>query len=142
MLFSKKSRRQVAEINVVPYVDVMLVLLVIFMATAPVIMQGVQVDLPKMNAKAIDGKKDSLPIVVSMDANENLYLNIAANPTKPIDYKQLQIEVAAAISRDPSRIVTIKADQQISYKQVLQTMVLLQASGVASVGLETEGISN
>lgn len=140
LLNNKKSRRQVAEINVVPYVDVMLVLLVIFMATAPIIMQGVQVDLPKMHAKPLDGKKDNFPIVVSVDAQENLYLNIASNPTKPIDQKQLQIEVAAAILRDPSRLVTVKADQHVSYKLVLQAMVLLQASGVESVGLETEGI--
>jgi biopolymer transport protein TolR len=140
LINNKKSRRQVAEINVVPYVDVMLVLLVIFMATAPMIMQGVQINLPKMHAKTLEGKKDNCPIVVSVDSAENLYLNIAANPNKPIDQKQLQIEVAAAILRDPSRIVTVKADQQVSYKSVLHAMVLLQTSGVASVGLETEGV--
>jgi biopolymer transport protein TolR len=139
---NKNNRRQVAEINVVPYVDVMLVLLVIFMATAPMVMQGVQVNLPQMNAKAIEGNKDNPPVVVTIDVNNNLYLNISAHPTNPIDYKQLQIQVAAAVSRDPSRIVTVKADQAVSYKQVLQTMVLLQASGVASVGLETEGVSS
>jgi len=141
MLFNKKSRRQVAEINVVPYVDVMLVLLVIFMATAPIIMQGVQVDLPKMQAKAIDSKKDNFPIVVSIDEQENLYLNIANNPTKPIDQKQLQIEVAAAVVRDPSRLVTVRADKRVSYNVVLRSMVLLQTSGVVSVGLETGGSS-
>ena len=142
LLNNKRSRRQVAEINVVPYVDVMLVLLVIFMATAPIIMQGVQVDLPKMQAKPIESKKDSFPIVVSIDEQSNLYLNIASSPTKPIDQKQLQIEVAAAILRDPTRMVTVKADQHVAYKQVLQAMVLLQTSGVASVVLETEGIEN
>ena len=136
---NKKSRRQVAEINVVPYVDVMLVLLVIFMATAPIIMQGVQVDLPKMQAKAIDSKKDNFPIVVSIDEQENLYLNIANNPTKPIDHKQLQIEVAAAVLRDPSRLVTVRADKRVNYSVVLRSMVLLQVSGVLSVGLETGG---
>lgn len=140
MILSKKlKRRQVAEINVVPYIDVMLVLLVIFMATAPVIMQGVQVDLPKMQAKALTDNQDNFPVVISVDHQENLYLNIASNPTQPIDHKQLQIEVAAAIARDPSRIVTVKADQNVSYKQVLYAMVLLQASGVNSVGLETDG---
>lgn len=140
MILSKKlKRRQVAEINVVPYIDVMLVLLVIFMATAPVIMQGVQVDLPKMHAKALTDNPDNFPVVISVDHKENLYLNIASNPTQPIDHKQLQIEVAAAIARDPLRIVTVKADQNVSYKQVLYAMVLLQASGVNSVGLETDG---
>lgn len=143
MLNKKTHRRQVAEINVVPYIDVMLVLLVIFMATAPVIMQGVQVDLPKMQAKAlIDTNQEHFPVVVSLDHQENLYLNIASNPLQPIDHKQLQIEVAAAITKDPSRLVTVKADQNVSYKTVLSTMVLLQASGVESVGLETESIEN
>lgn len=138
----KVKRRQVAEINVVPYVDVMLVLLVIFMATAPAIMQGVQVDLPKIQAKTLINNLENYPVVVSVDHQENLYLNIAANPTQPIDHKQLQIEVAAAISKDSSRLVTVKADQSVSYKIVLYTMVLLQASGVESIGLETETIES
>ena len=137
---NKRHRRQVAEINVVPYIDVMLVLLVIFMATAPIIMQGVQVNLPKMQAKTIDNKKDNFPIVVSIDDQENLYLNISNNPTKAIDEKQLQIEVAAAILRDSTRLVTVKADNRVSYNTVLKAMVLLQTSGVASVGLETSGV--
>ena len=144
LLGNKKSRRQVAEINVVPYVDVMLVLLVIFMATAPIIMQGVQVDLPKMEAKPIEGKKDNnnFPVIVSVDSQENLYLNIANNPTKPIDHKQLQIEVAAAVLRDPSRVVIVRADSRVSYQSVLRAMVLLQTSGVLSVGLETGGAAS
>lgn len=136
---NKKTRRQVAEINVVPYVDVMLVLLVIFMATAPIIMQGVQVNLPKMQAKVIEGKKDNLPIVVSVDEQENLYLNISNNPIKPIDHKELQIEVAAAVLRDPARLVTVRADSRVRYNAVLRAMVLLQTSGVVTVGLETGG---
>lgn len=140
LLSNKRHRRQVAEINVVPYIDVMLVLLVIFMATAPIIMQGVQVNLPKMQAKAIDSKKDNFPIVVSIDDQENLYLNISNNPTKSINEKQLQIEVAAAILRDSNRLVTVKADHRVSYNTVLKAMVLLQTSGVASVGLETSGV--
>ena len=136
----RSYRRQVAEINVVPYIDVMLVLLVIFMATAPMIMQGVQVDLPKMNAKALAVEANDFPIVVSIDHQENIYLNIASNPAKPIDHKQLQIEVAAALTRHPDRLVTVKADQKANYKTVLYAMVLLQASGVKSVGLETEGL--
>lgn len=139
LLNNKRSRRQVAEINVVPYVDVMLVLLVIFMATAPAIMQGVQVNLPKMQAKTIESKKDNFPIVVSIDDKENIYLNISDSPIKPIDEKNLQIEVAAAMLRDPARLVTVKADHRVSYNTVLKAMVLLQISGVPSVGLETSG---
>ena len=139
LLNNKKSRRQVAEINVVPYVDVMLVLLVIFMATAPAIMQGVQVNLPKMQAKTIESKKDNFPIVVSIDDKENIYLNISDSPTKPVNEKNLQIEVAAAMLRDPTRLVTVKADHRVSYNTVLRAMVLLQISGVPSVGLETSG---
>jgi biopolymer transport protein TolR len=118
----------------------MLVLLVIFMATAPMIMQGVQVYLPKMQAKAITNEQNSVPIIVSLDQQENLYLNIAESPTKPIAEKQLQIEIAAAILQNPQRIVTVKADERVSYQKVLHAMVLLQSSGVESVGLETEGV--
>ena len=97
LLNNKTARRQVAEINVVPYVDVMLVLLVIFMATAPAIMQGVQVNLPKMRAKTIESKQDNFPIVVSIDDKENIYLNISDSPTKPVNEKNLQIEIPPGV---------------------------------------------
>lgn len=133
-----RRRRSIAEINVVPYIDVMLVLLVIFMVTAPMIHQGVNVDLPAASAKPL-AQNANLPIVVSVNNKGELFLNISPDPTSPIHYSKLQAEVAAAILRDPKRQVTVKADKRVSYNTVLDAMVLLQHAGVPSVGLETIG---
>lgn len=132
-------RRAIAEINIVPYVDVMLVLLVIFMITAPIINQGVEVDLPSASAKALANNMP-MPIVVSVDKKAKLFLNISAAPSSPINGSVLQAEVAAALQRDPKRPVIVKADKTVSYDNVLQTMVLLQQAGVPNVGLETSNV--
>jgi biopolymer transport protein TolR len=133
---SKFNRRSIAEINVVPYIDVMLVLLVIFMATTPLITQGVEVDLPVASAKALSSDTP-MPVVVSINSQGEVFLNIAATPKKPITADIVQAEVAAALSLNPKRQVLVRADKDVSYSLVMQTMVLLQASGVPSVGLET-----
>lgn len=133
-----RKRRSIAEINVVPYIDVMLVLLVIFMVTAPMINQGVAVDLPTANAKPLP-KDTALPIIVSVNNKGELFLNISPDPQSPIHAHKLQVEVAAAILRDAKRPVMVKADKRVSYNTVLDAMVLLQQAGVPSVGLETIG---
>lgn len=133
-----RKRRSIAEINVVPYIDVMLVLLVIFMVTAPMINQGVAVELPTANAKPL-AKEAALPIIVSVNNKGDLFLNISADPTSPIHASKLQAEVAAAIMRDAKRQVMVKADKRVSYDTVLEAMVLLQHAGVPSIGLETIG---
>lgn len=130
------QRRSIAEINIVPYVDVMLVLVVILMVTAPLMTQGVQVDLPQAQANPLSPDHD-LPVVVSVTANGDLFLNIAANPTEPMPALNLQHEVAAALVRNPKRAVVVKGDKAASYELIVQAMVLLQQSGVPSVGLET-----
>lgn len=131
-----KKRRSIAEINVVPYVDVMLVLLVIFMITAPIINQGVDVELPLASAKALD-KKNPLPIIISVNHKGELFLNISAVPDSPINAVKMQTAVAAALMSDAKRPVMVKADKRVNYDTVLQAMVLLQKAGVPSVGLET-----
>lgn len=131
-----RKRRSIAEINVVPYIDVMLVLLVIFMVTAPMINQGVAVDLPTANAKPFV-KDSSIPIIVSVNNKGELFLNISADPQSPIHANKLQVEVAAALLRDSKRPVMVKADKRVAYNTVLDAMVLLQQAGVPSVGLET-----
>lgn len=137
----RAKRRPIAEINIVPYVDVMLVLLVIFMVTAPLITQGIDVDLPAANAKPLKVKSE-LPIQVSVTKDAKLYLSIAQNPKKPIEPALLQAEVAAALVRSPKRQVVVKGDKNVSYDIVVQTMVLLQNAGVPSVGLETSNINS
>src|SRR6478672_8597369 len=93
-----RGRRLMGEINVVPYIDVMLVLLVIFMVTAPLLTQGVKVDLPKAQAAAISPKEQE-PVIVSVDAKGNFYLNIDAQPSQPIVANSLAAEVQQALQQ-------------------------------------------
>ena len=130
------KRRTIAEINVVPYIDVMLVLLVIFMATAPLLTQGVHVDLPEANANVIDAE-GPLPVVVTVDKHGALYLNISDNPEKSLPPEIIQGEVAAALMRAPKRQVLVKGDKRVDYDTVLRAMVLVQKAGAPTVGLQT-----
>lgn len=132
------KRRSIAEINVVPYVDVMLVLLVIFMVTAPMINQGVEVALPKASAKALS-KDTPDPIIVSVNLKGEMFLNISPVPQSPIQGYKLQSDVATALLRNPKRPVMVKADKRVSYSTVMEAMVLLQKAGAPNIGLETSG---
>lgn len=136
----RERKRPKAEINVVPYIDVMLVLLVIFMVTAPLLSQGVKVNLPKASAQAISQNKE--PIIVSVDAQGNYYLNIASNPNQPISANDIVNEVAAKLQQaqqeGSEQQVLVKGDQSVDYGKVMQAMVLLQDAGAPSVGLVTQ----
>ena len=130
-----------AEINVVPYIDVMLVLLVIFMITAPLLTQGVDVTLPEATAKAMSPTEEA-PIIVSVDREGLYYLNIASNPAVPLTTKALTEEIAAQLNiaqhNHQSRTVLVKGDTAVNYGKVVQVMVLLQKAGVKDVGLLTK----
>ena len=126
-----------AEINVVPYIDVMLVMLVIFMVTAPLLTQGVKVDLPEASADPIDDP-DKEPVVVNVDAAGNLYLNVGDAPDRPIDADTLVNNVAAVLRRQPGKSVLVRGDHAVDYGTVVSAMVLLQQAGVPRVGLVTE----
>jgi len=138
MLRKQYSRKKlVADINVVPYIDVMLVLLVIFMVTAPLLQQGVSVDLPQASAKALPSTEKE-PIVVSVDKEGRLYLNISDSPSAIITSQDLTLRVMADLERHPKRKVLVKADKQVDYGKVIGAMVLLQKAGAPSVGLVTQ----
>ncbi len=126
-----------AEINIVPYIDLMLVLLVIFMVTAPLLQQGVSVDLPQASAEALP-PQDLEPIIVSVDKMGNYYLNIADNPTHTIDDNALTLRIAAELKRNPHRKVLVKGDQVVNYGKVVSAMVLVQRAGANGVGLITQ----
>lgn len=132
----RKTRKLNAEMNVVPYVDVMLVLLVIFMTTAPLLLQGVEVDLPEATAKVIPQKSEP-PMVVSIDKSGSYYLNIAEHPKKPISPEGLTLRIAAELKRAPKRALLVKGDKSVDYGKVVQAMALLQQAGAPSVGLMT-----
>ncbi len=125
-----------AEINVVPYIDVMLVMLVIFMITAPLLTQGVKVDLPEASAEALPPEQQE-PLVVNVDAAGNLYLNIADDPGKPISGDDLKQRVAAVLHRRQDTSVLVRGDKAADYGSVIAAMVLLQQAGAPSVGLVT-----
>ena len=133
-------RRSIAEINVVPYIDVMLVLVVILMVTAPLMTQGVQVDLPQAQAKSLPTDKP-LPVIVTVNREGQLFLSIMDDPAKAISTEVVQAEITAAVLKDPERPVLVRGDRSVMYESVLETMVLLQQSGVSSVGLETNNIT-
>lgn len=134
---SGKKRRPMSDINVVPYIDVMLVLLVIFMITAPIVQQGVEIDLPQAAAKPIEPDQQE-PVVVSVDKNGDYFLDIGDEPDKPIDAQLMVNRVAAVRELKPNTPVLVRGDREVDYGRVVDAMVLLQRAGVEKVGLMTE----
>jgi len=132
----RKKHRPMAEINVVPYIDVMLVLLIIFMVTAPMLMQGVKVDLPEANADPVE-KQDSEPLIVSVDASGKLYLNLGQEK-QVLSLATIRDRVSAVIRRSPKKPVLVWGDRAVPYGEVVAVMVALQEAGAPSVGLVTE----
>ena len=130
-------KRRIAEINVVPYIDVMLVLLVIFMVTAPLLTEGVQVELPQTFAKAMTEDQEE-PVVVSVDAKGKYYINIGDDTDKSLSLESLLTRVAAVMRHRPGQGIYIKGDQNVNYGAVVKVMALLQTTGVGKVGLITE----
>jgi len=132
-----KPRRSVSEINVVPYIDVMLVLLVIFMITAPLLTQGVKVDLPQAASEPIESEVQE-PLVVTVDINGNYYLNVGEDEKTAIDHQALVNKVAAVLRLKPETPVMVRGDKDVIYGKVVVAMGLLQRAGAPSVGLITE----
>jgi biopolymer transport protein TolR len=134
----RKRRKLKAEINVVPYIDVMLVLLIIFMVTAPLLNLGVDIHLPETNAKAIQVDKE--PVLVSVDKDGNFYLTLGTSQKEPIDGQALVNKVMAFVKENPQVPVLIGGDERADYGKVLAAMVLLQQAGVAKVGLMSQPV--
>lgn len=133
---SRGKRKPMAEINVVPYIDVMLVLLIIFMATAPMLMQGVKVDLPEASSDPVENQ-DSEPLIVSVNAGGELFLNLG-NEKQVLALATIKDRVSKVIKRNPNKPVLIWGDEAVSYGEVVTVMVALQQAGAPSVGLVTE----
>lgn len=133
----KKTRKLNSEINVVPYIDVMMVLLVIFMVTAPMLTQGVNVELPKAAAEPVDDS-DNEPMIVSVDAQGQYYIDVGGDPKQPVAAEVIQDRVAKVLASNPKKMLLVRGDKNVSYDTVVQLMVLLQQAGAPSVGLVTE----
>lgn len=130
-------KRPMSEINVVPYIDVMLVLLIIFMITAPLLSQGVKVDLPQVPSEPMP-PSDKEPVVISVDAAGNFYINYGEDQDKPVNPSILANRVNALKKYQPGIPVFVKGDESVPYGRVVQLMALLQRAGVEGVGLVTE----
>ncbi len=131
------KRRAMSEINVVPYIDVMLVLLIIFMVTAPLLKQGVDVDLPEAPAKTLDVNSPE-PIVISVDQQGRYFLNVSATPESELQGDMLVSEIRQALTKNKKRPVMVRGDKNGVYQNVVSLLVLLQQAGIGSVGLITE----
>ena len=134
------KRRLMGEINVVPYIDVMLVLLIIFMVTAPLLTQGIEVELPKANAAPLDTPVDEqvIPIVLSLDADGALYINVGEQKSSPVTADEVVDHVRVVLGRRPDTPVLVKSDQSLPIGDVVKAMALLQAGGAESVGILTD----
>ncbi len=136
MAGNRGKRKPMADINVVPYIDVMLVLLIIFMVTAPMLMQGVKVDLPEATADPVENQ-DSEPVIVSVDAAGQLFLNLGQEE-QVLSLATIKERVAAVMRRKKDTPVLIWGDRDVPYGEVVTVMVALQEAGAPSVGLVTE----
>jgi len=125
-----------SEINVVPYIDVMLVLLVIFMVTTPLLTQGVKVELPQADSRNIESKGQE-PLIVSVDQQGRFYFNIGDKPEQSLDAKKLMVRVKAVLRHRQDSTVYVKGDRNVAYGEVVQVMALLQQSGVEHIGMVT-----
>jgi biopolymer transport protein TolR len=138
---SRQKRKPMAEINVVPYIDVMLVLLVIFMITAPMLTQGVKVDLPQAKAAPID-VQDAMPIIISVDKDGSYFINDENQQNQAIGLQNLLVRIMAenklAKQNNKKKPILVRGDKQVAYGQVIALMATLKKAGIENVGLMTE----
>lgn len=133
----KKKHKLNAEINVVPYIDVMLVLLIIFMVTAPMLTQGVKLDLPQASADPVD-TADTEPMIVSVDLEGRFYINVGGDDLDPITADDVEDRVQKVLSANPRKLILVRGDKNVTYQQIISLMTLIQRAGAPSVGLVTE----
>jgi biopolymer transport protein TolR len=136
----RRRRRLMGEINVVPYIDVMLVLLIIFMITAPLLAEGIKVQLPKAGARAIPPEmmKDAKPIILSIDEKGQLFLNYHKPADEPLSAESVETQAAAVLRRAPETVVLVRGDYRVAYGEVVGAMTILQRAGADKVGFVTE----
>lgn len=137
-MMPQQRRKPMSEINVVPYIDVMLVLLVIFMVTAPMLTQGVKVDLPETTSDPIQQDKDVESITVSVDSNGAYYLEVGDDAGEPMALDEVRNQVAKILSQRSNGEVLVRGDEYVDYGVVVRLMAELQAAGATGIGLITD----
>ncbi|MCY4421248.1 MAG: protein TolR [Gammaproteobacteria bacterium] len=136
---STRRRKYMSEINVVPYVDVTLVLLVIFMITAPLFHEGVEVELPAAPAKQLEKiEKNQDPVVVSVDRLGQIFVNRSDSPKRPVADESFRNQIRKMLSDKPDELVYVRGDRNVDYGRVVSVMVMLQDAGAENVGLITD----
>jgi biopolymer transport protein TolR len=140
MITTKGKRKLMSEINVVPYIDVMLVLLIIFMITAPLLTQGISVDLPNAPAQPLDPEllRDNEPLVLSVDSEGRYYLNVGDAEDEPVDEATIVERASAVLRRNAQTPVLVQADETVPYGRVVTGAVLLQEAGATKIGFQTD----
>jgi biopolymer transport protein TolR len=135
-----RRRRLMAEINVVPYIDVMLVLLIIFMITAPLVTEGIKVELPKAPARGMSPEmlKDVKPIILSINEKGQLFLNYNKPEDEPLSAETVEAQAAAVLRRAPETAVLVRGDYRVPYGEVVGAMTILQRAGAIKVGFVTQ----
>ena len=133
----KMKKKPMAEINVVPYIDVMLVLLVIFMVTAPLLNQGVKVDLPQAASAPIDSQ-DLEPLIVSIKADGSYYIKLGKDEESAKPLEEIAGQVAKVVKLKPDTPILVWGDTNVAYGKVVDLMSRLTQAGAESVGLVTE----
>ena len=135
--FARKRRKLKSEINVVPYIDVMLVLLIIFMVTAPLLTLSFEVDLPTSSAKALESKQD--PVIVSVLSDGQLSLKLPeANAPERMDADTLRAQLGALAAQDKGLRVIVAADRAVAYEKVVAAMDVIKSAKIEKVGLATD----
>lgn len=132
----RTKRKPMAEINVVPYIDVMLVLLVIFMVTAPLLYQGVDVDLPQADAEPLPQDAED-PVIVTVNRDGELTVSIGTDPDEPVSADEVTDLVSRVMRNNPDTPVLVRGDEAVRYGRILDTMAMLQRAGVPQVGMMT-----
>lgn len=132
----RKKHEQKAEINVVPWIDVCLVLLIVFMVTAPLLMQGVEVQLPQASTEPMENLEE--PLIVSVKQDKSFYINLGANQEAPVPLADIAEQVRKVLANKPKTPVLVWGDARVEYGAVVEVMGALQGAGVDNVGLVTE----
>jgi len=137
-MMPEQRRKPMSEINVVPYIDVMLVLLIIFMVTAPMMTQGVKVDLPETTSDPIQAEKNVESVIVSVDANGAYYVEVGDEGSDPMSLAEVRERITKILSQRSSSEILVRGDEYVDYGTVVRLMAELQGAGASSIGLITE----
>ena len=129
-----KRRNLISDINVVPYIDVMLVLLVIFMISAPLMVQGIQVNLPEASSEALPVKNNE-PLIISIDQEGKIFLETESTKNQSLTLLELNSFVSKIFQASPNMQVVIRGDASVAYQRVMMVMAELQSAGASDIGL-------